>query len=57
VAPLKQQDKVRTREIRKEETRDKYREGDERRGDERNNNDARSQKPPPGPDDHYEDYR
>ena len=55
VAPVKQQDKERTREIRTEEP--KYREGDARHGDERSNNEASSQKPAPGPDDHYEDYR
>lgn len=56
-APAKQDDKGHQREIRKEDTRGRYRNGDDRHGNVNNDDDASSQKRRPSPSDQYEEYR
>ena len=54
--PAKQNDKGQQREKRKEDSKHRYREGDDRRGND-SNDDATSQKRPPGQFERYEQYR
>ena len=55
--PAKREDKGHQQEIRKEDTRDRYRDGDDRRGNGYNDDDATSQKRQHSPYDQYEQYR